>query len=226
MKKIEKIAIITSYIRGSEDEIDKLFKSEMENSDLIIAADGGLDHAVKHNIDCDIILGDFDSISSPPTQEEFPDATIIELPVRKDVTDLQFALDTAIEYKPQRITILGGIGGQTDHTIGNIQSMAGAYEECENIKMIDPMETIYVQGRGKVTYPAPPKDSRFSVLALGGNAKGVTIKGGSYELDNSELLASFPLGVSNVSIGKDIFVEVKIGMVVVITHSHNLSQLD
>lgn len=218
MKRIQKIAIISSYIRGDEKEIDHFLRSKIKDYDLIMAADGGLDHAIRCKIECDLILGDFDSISKIPTKEDFPNSEIIRLPIKKDFTDLQFALDKAIEYRPERITILGGIGGQTDHTISNIQSMVGAYEECHQIKMVDPYETIHIQGPGQVSYPAPAEGSRFSVLAIGGPAQGVTLKGGAYEVENLELLSYFPLGVSNVSLGKDLYVKLDSGFVAVITH--------
>ena len=55
----------------------------------------------------------------------------------------------------------------------------------------------------------------MSVFCLGEKAKGVTIRGLQYELDNGTLESSFPLGVSNHFVGKESSVAVEDGTLIV-----------
>ena len=41
-----------------------------DESDLVIAADGGYDSLVKNGIRCDVLLGDLDSIKEVPEKKE------------------------------------------------------------------------------------------------------------------------------------------------------------
>ena len=49
---------------------------------------------------------------------------------------------------------------------------------------------------GSLEFPAG-LDGTISVFCLGSDARGVTLKGLSYPLENAALTADFPLGVSN-----------------------------
>ena len=54
----------------------------------------------------------------------------------------------------------------------------------------------------------------FSLFCLGKEAKGVTIKGMKYELDNYTMTNDFPIGVSNEFIGKEASISVTDGELV------------
>ena len=55
----------------------------------------------------------------------------------------------------------------------------------------------------------------MSVFCMGGDARGVTISGAQYPLDDASLSAEFPLGVSNHFIGKPITVSVRSGSLLI-----------
>lgn len=80
----------------------------------------------------DIILGDFDSLGYVPKGDN-----IIRHKVEKDDTDMMLAVEKAIELGYHNITIFGGTGGRTDHTIANLQTMLYASINGVNIKMMD-----------------------------------------------------------------------------------------
>ena len=50
---------------------------------------------------------------------------------------------------------------------------------------------------------------------MGGDARGVTISGAQYPLDDASLSEEFPLGVSNHFIGKPITVSVRSGSLLI-----------
>ena len=55
----------------------------------------------------------------------------------------------------------------------------------------------------------------FSVFALGGEARGVTILGGKYDANEVTLQPEFPLGVSNSFGERDVTVSVRSGAVLI-----------
>ena len=87
--------------------------------DFIIAADGGWLACRKAGITPDLLLGDFDSLSTRP---DFPN--ILRVPVEKDDTDTMLAVKTGLERGETEFHIYGGMGGRrTDHTIANFQAL-------------------------------------------------------------------------------------------------------
>ncbi|MFW2367159.1 MAG: thiamine diphosphokinase, partial [Desulforhopalus sp.] len=70
----------------------------IDQSDLLIAADGGANHCFQLNITPDILLGDLDSIR-PAVLNHYrkTEVAISKYPTEKDATDLEIALDLAQE---------------------------------------------------------------------------------------------------------------------------------
>ena len=56
----------------------------------------------------------------------------------------------------------------------------------------------------------------MSVFAFGGDAKGVTIKGGKYQAENVTLTMDNPTAVSNSFIGEKVRISVESGSLLVI----------
>ncbi|KYC44623.1 MAG: Thiamin pyrophosphokinase, catalytic domain [Candidatus Methanofastidiosum methylothiophilum] len=92
-----------------------------DNYDLIIASDGGYRTSKKMEIDLDVLLGDFDSI----TREELIEAEkrgikIFSFPREKDKTDGELAVDYAISQGSNELVILGSFKEELDHALGNL----------------------------------------------------------------------------------------------------------
>lgn len=204
----KKIMIITSYIEGEKDKIDELIRDTA--ADFIICADGGVIYAERAGITPDLIVGDFDSLGHAPKGDN-----VIKVPVEKDDTDLQLALSLAIENHAKEITIIGGIGGRVDHTIGNIQNIVHYSENGVEINMIDPMQSITVQRPGTRIYKGGA-GMKFSAFAHTPEVTGLTYKGAYYPLNNHTITNSFPLGISNEFVDSQIEVSFKTGILIVV----------
>ena len=61
----------------------------------------------------------------------------------------------------------------------------------------------------------------LSVFAVGGESRGITIKGLQYTLDDGVLSPDFPLGVSNHFVGKPAEISVKTGKVLLMWDAEN-----
>ena len=123
---------------------------------LVICCDGGLRHAAALGLPADVWLGDMDSL---PQKMEAPPANIstIHYPPVKDQTDLELALQYALERRPQEILIFGGAGGRTDHLLTNCQLLAQACERGVPAWMIDRAGHVTVTGR-HVDFAGQPGD--------------------------------------------------------------------
>ncbi len=88
----------------------------------VIAADSGIAHAATLRIVPELWVGDFDSAGSELAIQyaEIPRDTH---PAAKDATDGAIAISAAIERGATEFVLVGGLGGQADHTLGHFGMM-------------------------------------------------------------------------------------------------------
>ena len=86
--------------------------------DLFLAVDGAARAAAARGVAPDLMTGDFDSISPEEAQRLFPQAECIRTPDQYH-TDLEKAVQIALERGAASLTIAGAAGRRIDHTLGN-----------------------------------------------------------------------------------------------------------
>jgi thiamine pyrophosphokinase len=97
----------------------------LRTADLLVAADGGANWIDRLGIRPNLVVGDFDSIDPNLLQELQEDGVAIERhPTEKDATDGELALTAAIRAGATAITIVGALGGRTDHALTNLFLLA------------------------------------------------------------------------------------------------------
>lgn len=190
----------------------------VKENDYIIAVDGGLNYCGILQIEPDMILGDFDSIGETGKeainllQEQIPDR-IIRLNPIKDDTDMLYALKYALEKGYTEFLIYGGTGGRFDHTFANIQCLlylknhdaVGYLCDGEGMMLIIQNETVHFK---------KDMEGYLSLFSLGNQAKGVSIKGMKYNLEDYTMTNDFPIGISNEFVGEEAQITVKDGEIV------------
>ena len=71
-----------------------------EPHDLVIAADGGARHCLAHGIQPTVVIGDLDSLRPDELATlETGGAQILTYPARKDHTDLELAIELALQSR-------------------------------------------------------------------------------------------------------------------------------
>ncbi len=167
---------------------------------LLIAADGGLDHAREWGVEADVVVGDFDSIVGPvPPNDDEGDSRTITLPPQKDDTDMLSALKIGWSRGMRTFHIYGGLGGRLDQTLANIQLLA-LLSSHGGIGFLHGDGTIATAiSDGRLTFPAHPcpRTSVVSVLCHGDVAIGVSERGLAYRLDDAIMTNTTPNGISN-----------------------------
>ena len=181
----------------------------IENGAFIIAADAGIEKLNKAGIVPDLIMGDFDSLGTRPSGEN-----VRVFPIEKDDTDTMLALKEAIALGYDTVIISGGLGGELDHTMANLQTLLYACENGINAFLTDGITTATVIS-DSITLGSE-NSGRCSVFAFGGEANGVSISGLKYEASGITLSPSFPLGVSNHFVGKEAKISLESGRLLII----------
>lgn len=186
----------------------------IEPGDLVIAADGGLRHTQTLGLTPDIILGDFDSLGHIPVEAEVH-------PVEKDETDAILAIQKGLSLGCDTFYLYGSLDGpRLDHTIANLQSLLYLARHGAVGYLIGQQQIIRSLQAEAVAFPAEFRGI-LSVFCLGGDARGVCIRGTKYELENGTLTAYFPLGVSNQFTGVNATVSVQEGTLLLLWDREN-----
>ena len=189
-------------------EFDRLHTPIPADS-FLIAADRGLEHIQKLNLSPDLVIGDFDSLGYQPQGAAV-------FPVEKDDTDSMLAVRRGLEAGCTDFLLYGALdGSRVDHTMANFQLLAFLAEHGARGTLLGLRQCATLVKDGCITFPGE-YEGIFSVFCLGADAKGVTIRGGQYEVEKVTLTAAFPLGVSNHFVGKSVEVSAQQGQLLVI----------
>ncbi len=186
-------------------------KPTLQEKDYLIAVDGGLKQIEDWGLVPDVILGDFDSLGYVPQGEN-----VVPLPVRKDETDMEFALKLGIEKGFTQFLCQGAIGGRFDHSYANLQLLHRLSLEGKSGIFLGAEENAMVLTDGEISFP-PHFTGYLSLFALGQEAKGINLKNLSYFGENLTLSPTVPLGVSNEFLeGKSAEISVKEGSLLIL----------
>lgn len=177
----------------------------------IIAADGGYDKCREYGLVPDLLIGDLDSLHTALQT----DTAVVKLPTEKDVTDTDAAVAQGLAHGCGEFILLGCAGGRPDHTLANISLMKRLSLEGIRVTMYGTGHTYTAVTDGTLSLPAKEK-GYVSVFSLSDKSTGVSEKGMKYSPDNITLTDTFALGVSNEFTGKDIYVTVRQGTLLVI----------
>lgn len=179
--------------------------------DTLIAADGGMRHLLRLGRTPDLVVGDLDSLpENELSRLEQAGVRVVRFPTHKNETDLELALQAAVEQGFDVITIMGALGGRLDQTLGNINLLAAPFLQGKAVHLDDGRQEVF-----RITSAAEihgePGDT-VSLLPVEGEAQGVTTVGLKYPLDGETLYSYQTRGISNVMQGKTARVELSRGV--------------
>lgn len=167
---------------------------EIPDGAYLIAADSGLDHALSLGFDVDIVIGDMDSVGEQSLG--ITQAHIERHSPDKDATDLDLALQHAVALEPDRILLIGGQGGRFDHLIGVITLLASDRWIGTDLEWISRQARVRLVRSGVTLHGAV--GTIVTLLAINGEATGVTTTGLRWNLTDETLYPGSTLGVSNI----------------------------
>ena len=185
---------------------------------IVIAADGGLDHARTAGLVPAGLIGDLDSISPEGLEWAKEHATIQQHPTGKDRTDTELAIAFAAAMHPARLILLAGAGieDRLDHVVAAIGSLGSS--EVTGVPVVEAwwgrQRIRVLHGPDRATIRVGTGTS-LSLLAMHGSCTGVSVSGTEWVLDKVVLGPVVGLGVSNVAIEPVVSLSVSTGVLTV-----------
>ena len=164
-------------------------RSFISKDDYVIYCDSGLRHMEGLSIAPSLVIGDFDSHENPHL-----DVETIVLPVAKDDTDTMHAVKTGIERGFQDFVMLGVIGERLDHSLVNIYALYYLDSHgCRAVAADDfsVMEVVSSHTEVEDRYPF------FSLVNMTGTARGITIRGAKFCIEDAEITSDYQYATSN-----------------------------
>ena len=192
-------------IGGADIRDYGLMRSYLREDDFFVYCDCGLKHQEGLGVKPSLIIGDFDSHAKPHDLDN-----VIVLPVVKDDTDTIFAVKEGIRRGYDDFVMLGVTGGRQDHNLGNIYSLLYLAKSGKKGLIIDDLSEISLITAGE-TVKVKDGWRFFSLLNISGTARGITIRGAKYNLDDAEILPEFQYGISNEVSGHEALVSLREG---------------
>lgn len=192
--------------------VDELVRSRW---DMVVCVDGGTSHAARLGIRPDVIIGDLDSAHGGAL-ERFRSAgvKVLAYPPEKDKTDLDLAVEYVVAEGISSIVALAAVGDRIDHVLANILLTVKAASLGASLVLTDGRSEVrLVIGEAEVV--GAPGDW-VSLVAIGGDARGIYTDGLKYPLCDADLRMGETLAVSNELLDGRGRIRVRSGHVVMI----------
>lgn len=178
--------------------------------DYVVFCDSGLKHLEGLQVKPSLIVGDFDSHEQPHL-----DVETIVLPCEKDDTDTVFAVKEAVKRGFDEFLLVGAVGARLDHTLANVSILLYLDSLGKKGRIIDDYSEMEIVSQEPVSIPG--QYAFFSLLNITGCARGITVTGAKYPLQDAEITCEYQYGVSNeVLAGEQATVSVKEGKLLLI----------
>lgn len=168
--------------------LDFLKKNKTENT-CLIAADRGVEFFMGTDLEPDVAVGDFDSLSAEGAKymETLKHTEIRRLKPEKDDSDTQSAANYAIEQGTERIMILGATGNRIDHLMANFGLlMLGKIKQVQII-LVDAYNYMSLIESGMILKKEEQFGKYVSFFPIEGEVTGLTLKGFKYPLNSYTL---------------------------------------
>ncbi|MDX9863355.1 MAG: thiamine diphosphokinase [Anaerolineaceae bacterium] len=179
--------------------------------DFLVAADGGLRHALSLGLTPHLLIGDLDSVSPQDVAEmRNRSVSIHKFSPAKDETDLELALQAALDEGCQQVILIAALGSRIDHTLGNLCLLTSPAFRDVDVRLDDGrIEAFVIRETG--TVQGQPGDL-VSLLPVEFEVQGITTEGLAYPLRGETLMRHQGRGISNVMLEKTAKIRVVEGM--------------
>ena len=208
------ILILANGDWGGDEDLKRLCEL-VQNADHIVATDGALDRAIERAIEVNTLIGDLDSlVDSTRLEDRFPGMEILRYPAEKDWTDLELAVDWALEQSPVSIVVFGAAGGRIDHTMANLALLEKGLHSGIPIELISGNESVRLI-QGNLAIDNAEIGDRVSLLPISLFVT-VSTQGLKYSLSSAKLFRGKGRGISNVVESTPVSVNVETGVLAVV----------
>jgi thiamine pyrophosphokinase len=208
-----------TILLGGELRLTDRVRAHVSGSRLI-AADGGMRHAVALGVKPELWVGDFDSTPSDLIAA-FPDVPRQPYPAAKAATDGEIAVSEAIERGAKRLVLAGALGGpRSDHALQHLLYAVSLAEEGFELLLTSGDEEAVPLLPGEIELDLPA-GSLFSVPGFS-ELRGLFIHNARYPLADFHLPFGSSRIISNVAEGPVRF-SLASGRAIILARPYDLS---
>ena len=186
-----------AILLGGDLTVTPRLKSQIRGA-RVIAADSGMMHAAALQLVPELWVGDFDSAGSELTMQ-YRDVPRETFPAEKDATDGAIAVDEAIRRGATEVILLGGLGGQTDHTAGLLGQSIRIARDGIACLLTSGVEEAWPLIGGHLRLDLPP-ETRLSIIPFT-DLHGLDLAGVKWPLEKRDVPVGSTLTLSNVAMG-------------------------
>jgi len=186
-----------AILLGGDLTVTPRLKSQIKGA-RVIAADSGMMHAAALRVLPELWVGDFDSAGSELTVQ-YRDVPRETFPAEKDATDGALAVDEAIRRGATEIVLLGGLGGQTDHTAGLLGQSIEIARQGIACLLTSGVEEAWPLIDRHMKLDLPP-ETRLSIIPFT-ELQGLDLSGVKWPLSKRDVPVGSTLTLSNVALG-------------------------
>jgi thiamine pyrophosphokinase len=191
--------VIALILAGGPLRPSARLRARAAEAELVVAADGGLRHAVTLQVRPDLLVGDLDSLRDEDLAR-WPGLPTERHPPDKDALDLELAIDAALREGASSVRVMGAFGGRFDQTLATASIAARYAEEGVEIALLDGIHDAYPLPAGRRFADGLPTGTVFSLLSVTDRSQ-VSVEGADYLLRDAVLPRGVGLGLSNVARG-------------------------
>jgi thiamine pyrophosphokinase len=191
----------------------------LNESAVVIAADGGSSHLLRLDHPPDVLIGDLDSLpQEAQAWREEDSVNVFVYPHNKNETDLELALLHAIFHYEDDIQIFGALGGRLDQSLANIMLLAHPALTGRRVELVTEYQRAWLvlehtEIRGEV-------GDLISLIPVGGEVLVKETTGLRWPLSNEVLSVGPARGVSNEMIAAEATIRVASGTLLCIHTRH------
>lgn len=184
-------------------------------NDVIYVADGGSRHALALGLFPSVVIGDLDSLAPADRRKlDAGSAEMRQFPSDKDMTDLELAIQHGVQAGYREILILGGLGGRTDQSLGNLSLLTSQEFGALVIRLDDGVEEAFFIREHAELHGRPGET--VSLIPWGGMVTGITTAGLRWRLRSETLFPDRSRGISNEMKDKTASIRIKSGLLLII----------
>lgn len=190
--------------------------AELHNP-YVVAADGGAATALAFGYQPDVVVGDLDSIDAPSLAELRRRGVAIETHARdKNATDGQLAIERALAERPDRLVLLGFLGGpRLDQALADVLLLTRIETPAT---MLDEHNAALLVRPGVEFAWRPDAHEIVSLIPLGADVDGVRTRGLRWPLRDERLTLGDSRGVSNEPVASEAAISIQRGLLLVTRH--------
>ncbi|HYP40599.1 MAG TPA: thiamine diphosphokinase [Chloroflexia bacterium] len=169
-------------------------------ADKVVAADGGMFLASRLDITPDVVVGDLDSYDPALIDDLIASGVEVRRYQHhlKMETDTELAMLAALEWQPETVILMGGIGGRLDHSLANILLLTHPQLAQVDMRIIDGNQQVSLAKPGRWSDIAGDMGDTVTLLPVGDGAQGVRTEGLHWPLYGETLPPGRGRGVSNL----------------------------